>query len=84
MADMDLQMQLDELRSHVKAAEATAHRAEDRAAQASSIALAAIENQRHAQTALEASHTQMGEMLAMTRKMTNLMETLASSVLRSK
>lgn len=79
--EADVMKELDELKTAVAHAEAKASRAEARADQAASVAMGAVESQKHIHAALEASHAQMGEMLAAQRKMVNLVEMLAKSVL---
>lgn len=65
---------VDQLEARLAAAEAKA----DRAAE---VALAAVATHRSLQIALEKGHEQMGEMLAATRQMAALTESLARHVL---
>lgn len=55
--------------------------AEEKADKAAEVALEAISVQRSLQTALERGHDQMGEMLAASRAMVRLTESLAQHVL---
>jgi hypothetical protein len=73
-----------ELKVAIEHAEMKATRAEERSADAAAIALGAVESVRHFQNALESGHAQMGEMLVAQRKMVNIVELLAKSVLESK
>ena len=81
MSDPEVTHQIEELKKLVAASDVKASQAVVRADRAAEIALTAVETQKHFQAALEGSHTQMGEMLAATRKMTGLVETLARAAL---
>jgi hypothetical protein len=81
----EMLLELQKLRSAIQNTEAAAAsardaaaRAESRCDQAASVALGAVESMRHFQSALEAGHAQMGEMLAAQRKLVNIVSMLAS------
>lgn len=67
-------MSADELEARVRAAETKADKAVE-------VAMTAIAVQRNLQTALEKGHEQMGEMLAASRQMARLAESMAQHAL---
>jgi hypothetical protein len=81
MLDADIMRELTDLKNHVVAVEARASHAEKRADDAASVALGAVETIKHFQKAAEHGHAQTGEILAATRKMVGVVETLAAAVL---
>ena len=81
MTDPAFMEELKVLKAAVAHAEARATQAQDRADHAASVALGAVESIKHFQSALEAGHSQMGEMLAAQRKMVGVVEMLARATL---
>lgn len=67
----------------IKSLEARVTRAENKADAAAEIALGSVETIKHFQTALEHGHAKESEVLAATRKMVNIVESLARQVLKN-